>query len=72
MVDYPNIYPYMRDLYQTDGVADTVHFDHIIEHYACPGSPPGFDPEPFPEQELHYRLQAPHDRDTLNGRMGQT
>ncbi|HEY2139850.1 MAG TPA: glutathione S-transferase family protein [Chthoniobacterales bacterium] len=33
IVDYPNLWPYLRDLYQHDGVADTVNFDHIKRHY---------------------------------------
>lgn len=31
--DYPNISNYVRDLYQTPGVAGTVDFRHIKEHY---------------------------------------
>ena len=31
--DYPNISHYVRDLYQTPGVAETVDFWHIKEHY---------------------------------------
>ncbi len=33
IVDYPNLFGYLRDLYQQDGVADTVNFDHIKRHY---------------------------------------
>lgn len=33
IVDYPNLWPYLRDLYQRDGIADTVNFDHIKRHY---------------------------------------
>jgi putative glutathione S-transferase len=33
IVDYEHLWPYVRDLYQTPGVADTVHFDHIKPHY---------------------------------------
>lgn len=33
IVDYPNLWPYLRDLFQHDGVADTVNFDHIKRHY---------------------------------------
>ena len=33
IVDYPNIYGYMRDLYQIPGVKETVDFDHIKRHY---------------------------------------
>jgi glutathionyl-hydroquinone reductase len=31
--DYPNLSAYVRDLYQTADVADTVDFDHIKRHY---------------------------------------
>jgi putative glutathione S-transferase len=31
--DYPNLYGYLRDLYQIDGIAETVNFDHIKRHY---------------------------------------
>ena len=33
IADYPNLSGYLRDLYQTDGVAETVNFDHIKRHY---------------------------------------
>jgi putative glutathione S-transferase len=33
IVDYPNLWPYVRDLYQHDGVAGTVNLDHIKRHY---------------------------------------
>lgn len=33
IIDYPNLYGYLRDLYQYDGVAGTVDFDHIKRHY---------------------------------------
>ena len=33
IVDYPNLYAYLRDLYQHDTVAETVNFDHIKRHY---------------------------------------
>ena len=31
--DYPNLFGYLRDLYQTDRIAHTVNFDHIKRHY---------------------------------------
>ena len=31
--DYPNLSNYLRDLFQHDGVAATVHMDHIKYHY---------------------------------------
>ena len=33
IVDYPNLWAYTRELYQVPGVAETVHFDHIVRHY---------------------------------------
>lgn len=33
IVDYPNLWGYVRELYQIPKVADTVHFDHIKGHY---------------------------------------
>ena len=33
IVDYPNIWGYLRELYQFPGVADTVHTDHFVRHY---------------------------------------
>ena len=33
LIDYSNLWPYARELYQVPGVAGTVHFDHIVEHY---------------------------------------
>jgi putative glutathione S-transferase len=63
IADYENLHAYLRDLYQTDGVAETVSLEHIVEHYGCPGSPPGFDPYDLDEVDLN--LDAPHDRDKL-------
>jgi glutathionyl-hydroquinone reductase len=33
ILDYPNLWGYLRDLYQYDGIAATVNFDHIKRHY---------------------------------------
>jgi putative glutathione S-transferase len=33
VVDYEHLWPYARDLFQTPGVAETVHFDDIRRHY---------------------------------------
>jgi glutathionyl-hydroquinone reductase len=33
IVDYPNLQGYLMDLYQRDGIAETVNFDHIKRHY---------------------------------------
>ena len=31
--EYPYLFGYLRDLYQQDGIAETVNFDHIKRHY---------------------------------------
>ena len=33
IADYPNILNYVRELYQIDGIAETVNMDHIKQHY---------------------------------------
>ncbi|HLS43677.1 MAG TPA: glutathione S-transferase family protein [Paenalcaligenes sp.] len=33
LVDYPNLWSYTRELYQWPGIADTINFDHIKQHY---------------------------------------
>ena len=33
VIDYPNLWAYVRELYQWPGVADTVNMDHIVRHY---------------------------------------
>jgi putative glutathione S-transferase len=33
IVDYPHLYGYLKDLYQVQGIAETVNFDHIKRHY---------------------------------------
>lgn len=33
IMDYPNLSGYLRDLFQQPGIAETVHMDHIKNHY---------------------------------------
>ena len=33
IIDYPNLWGYVRDLYQYRGIGETVNFDHIKRHY---------------------------------------
>ena len=33
IIDYRHLFGYLKDLYQTDGIAETVNFDHIKRHY---------------------------------------
>ncbi len=64
VVNYPNLYGYLRDLYQIDGVAETVDFDQIKRHYYITQdeiNPTGIVPiGPIVD------LAEPHDRDHLN------
>ncbi len=33
IIDYPNLWGYLRELYQWPGIAGTVDFNHIVRHY---------------------------------------
>lgn len=33
IADYPNVYNYMKELYQISGISETTNFDHIKQHY---------------------------------------
>jgi putative glutathione S-transferase len=33
VIDYPNLWGFVRDVYQMPGVSDTVHIDFIKRHY---------------------------------------
>jgi glutathionyl-hydroquinone reductase len=64
IVDYPNLHGFLRDLYQTPGIAETVNFDHIKRHYYVTHTeinPTGIVPI-GPAQNL----SAPHGRERLS------
>lgn len=60
LADYPNLSAYARDLYQVPGVAGTVHFDHIKNHYY--GSHTGINPSGIVPLGPLLDFQAPHGR----------
>ena len=64
IVDYPNLFGYLKDLYQYEGVAETVNFDHIKRHYYVTHD--DINPTRIvplgPEQDLI----SPHGRTTLS------
>ena len=63
LVDFRNLWPYVRDLYQYRGVAETVRLDHIKAHYYMSHktiNPTGIVPV---GPEIDYG--AGHDRDRL-------
>jgi len=35
IIDYPNLYNYMIELYQMESIKPTVNFEHIKKHYYC-------------------------------------
>ncbi len=65
ILDFPNLFGYLKDLYQQEGIADTVNFDHIKRHYYITHddiNPTGIVPL-GPDQDL----LASHGRDRLYG-----
>ena len=63
IADYPALSAYLRDLYQTPGVAETVSFDHIKRHYY--GSHKTINPTGIVPVGPLMDLDAPHGRDAL-------
>lgn len=60
IVDYPNLWNYVLELYQVEGVSETVRMDHIKTHYYVSHTminPTGVVPE---GPEINFT--APHDR----------
>ncbi|APX96614.1 glutathione S-transferase family protein [Natronorubrum daqingense] len=62
--EYDNLWPYLRDLYQT-GFAQTVDMDHITEHYYT--THPDVNPHRIVARGPDLDFEAPHDRDDLPG-----
>ncbi len=62
---YDNLWPYLRDLYQTPGVAKTVSMDHIKEHYYT--THPDVTPSRIIAAGPDLDFEADHDRDELPG-----
>ncbi|WP_017326436.1 glutathione S-transferase family protein [Synechococcus sp. PCC 7336] len=65
IVDYLNLWGYLRDLYQTPGVAETVHFDHLKGHYYA--SHETINPTRIVPVGPEIDFMAPHDRHQLGG-----
>jgi glutathionyl-hydroquinone reductase len=63
--EYEHLWPYLRDLYQTPGVAETVDVDHIKEHYYT--THPDVNPSRIVARGPDLDFEAPHDRDRLDG-----
>ncbi len=63
--EYPNLWNYLKDLYQLPGVARTVNMDHIREHYYT--THPDVNPKRIVAVGPNHDFAAPHDRDRLPG-----
>ncbi len=64
IADYPALSGYLRDLYQTPGVAPTVDFGHIKTHYYW--SHPTINPTRIIPKGPLLDLDAPHGRESVS------
>jgi len=65
VVDYPNLWGFVRDLYQLPGIAETVHIDVIKRHYYR--SHPTVNPSRIVPIGPALDYGAPHGRERLAG-----
>lgn len=63
IVDYPHLWGYLRELYQFDGIAETVNFDHIKRHYYVTHD--DINPTRIVPVGPALDLTSPHGRDRL-------
>ena len=63
ITDYPNLWAYTRELYQTPGVASTVNMGHIVRHYHF--SHENINPHRIIPINPVLDLNAPHHRDSV-------
>lgn len=61
IADYPNLFGYMKELYQHPGIAQTVNFDHIKRHYYY--SHTMINPTQVVPVGPQQNLMSPHGRD---------
>ena len=69
IADYPNLFAYVRDLYQHPGVAATVDLPYIIKHYY--GSHTAVNPTRVVPMGPEIDYTPPHDRARLNDKLAQ-
>jgi len=63
IADYPNLSHYLRELYQLPGIAETVDFGHIKQHYYY--SHESINPARIVPQGPQLDLNVAHDRERL-------
>ncbi|MDO9328287.1 MAG: glutathione S-transferase family protein [Pseudomonas sp.] len=66
IADYPNLSNWLREIYQWPGVAETVDFQHIKNHYY--GSHKTINPTGIVPKGPTQDFTATHDRARLNGK----
>jgi putative glutathione S-transferase len=64
ILDYPNLFGYLKDLYQHPGIAETVNFDHIKRHYYMTHE--DINPSRIVPLGPQQNLGAPHGRGHLS------
>ena len=64
ILEYPNLYQYMLELYQRPGVAQTIEFDKIKRHYYF--SHTSVNPTQIVPKGPEMRLDIPHRRHLIN------
>ena len=60
IIDYPNLWGFTRDVYQYDGVAETVNLKHIRRHYFI--THPDINPTRFVPIGPEIDFTLPHGR----------
>ena len=63
IVDYPNLFGYLKDLYQYEGIAETVNVDHIKRHYYVTHD--DINPTRIVPVGPYQDLEAPHGRENV-------
>ena len=65
IADYPNLYGYLKELYQMDGISETVNFEHIKNHYYK--THPDINPNRIVPAGPLLDLNSPHGRNLPAG-----
>jgi putative glutathione S-transferase len=63
ITEYEHLWPYLRDLYQQPGIAETVRFGEIRAHYY--GTHSSINPNGIIAMQPRADFGAPHGRDQL-------
>ncbi len=66
IADYPNLSNWLREIYQWPGIAETVDFEHIKNHYY--GSHKTINPTGIVPKGPAQDFTAAHDRERLSGK----